>query len=72
MLSYVTYLLVGPMSVSVYVKEKVVDKYRHTLAEAFVNRTNVAIHLVINTNVRHVAAAYGNTIESQLYIQGVV
>jgi len=60
------------MSVSVYVREQVVDKYREKLAQAFVNRKNIAIHLVINTNVRHVTIAYGNTKESELYWKRMV
>ena len=36
---------------SVYVREEVLDKYRQVLTKTFVNRTNIAIHLVVNSKV---------------------
>ena len=44
----------GPMSVSIFVRKEIIDKYRQILVKTFVNRTNIAIHLIVNNKVRDV------------------
>jgi len=52
------------MSVSIFVRIKVIDKYRQILEKTFVNRTNIAIHLIVNNQVRHVTVV---VCDSNLY-----